>query len=133
MTQIPAQILSEARRRGIELRAVKHRLFFRSPQTVPSELLSAIRTHRAEILEALLHDDSRSISPKGLVDVEKLKAAEAAFTCLDHAPKDVVLCVSHPERDSYWVAYRRTDRTRQGTGDSQADAVMMLEPDEEGS
>ena len=59
------QILSEVRRRGIELQAVGDSLRFRSMQAVPPELLSAIRTHRTELLEMLrLPEDGGQTRPR---------------------------------------------------------------------
>jgi hypothetical protein len=61
------------------------------------------------------------------VGIEKLKEAEEEFTSLDTAPPNVVLCVPDPDHPGYWLAYRRTNRTQQGRGDSQASAVLELE------
>jgi hypothetical protein len=118
------QILSETRRHGIELKAVGDRLLFRPAQDVPPELLSAIRTHKTGLLEllGLPEDDGGRV----VVHVDKLKEAEAGFSCLDVAPLDVVLCVADPEQPGHWVAYRRTNRHQLGRGDSQATAVLAL-------
>ncbi len=62
-------------------------------------------------------------SPAG---IEKLRHAEEDFSSLESAPLNVVLCVADPDCPEHWIAYRRSDRTRQGRGDSQAEAVMDL-------
>ena len=123
------QILSEVRRRGIELQAVGDRLRFRSMQAVPPELLSAIRTHRTELLEMLRlpEDGGQTGTPSAApVGIERLEAAEEEFVHLDVVPLDVVLCIGDPEQPGCWLAYRRMNRTRQGRGDSQATAVLEL-------
>ena len=117
------QILSEVHRRGIELQAAGDKLRLRPSRDVPPDLLSAIRIHRAELLELLgLPED---IDPPG-VAVDKLEKAETDFSCLDTVPLNVVLCVVDPDQPEHWVAYRRPDRNRQGRGDSQAEAVLAL-------
>ena len=132
-----AQILSETRRRGIELKAIGDKLLFRPAQDVPPELLSAIRTNKTELLYLLgLPEDGGRTGTPGVaheniletppVEIEKLREAEAGFSCLDVVPLTVVLCVVDPEQPEHWLAYRRTNRTQQGRGDSQAAAVLEL-------
>lgn len=49
----PAQVLNEARRRGIELRAVGDKLRFRPVKSVTPELLAALREHKPALLALL--------------------------------------------------------------------------------
>jgi hypothetical protein len=120
------QILSETRRRGIELRAEGDRLLFRSAQTVSPELRTSIRRHKAELLELLRRPVAGIRTQSSGVDNDRLKKAEKEFTCLDIAPPNVILCIVHPEQPEYWLAYRRTNRKQQGLGGSQATAVLDL-------
>jgi hypothetical protein len=114
------QILSETRKRGVEFKVAGDRLLFRPAEAVPPELLSAIHSHKAELLELLCTPDPVP------VNIERLKEAEADFSSLDIAPADVVLCIEDPEWPERWLAYRRTNRHEQGRGDSQAAAVLDL-------
>jgi hypothetical protein len=66
-----------------------------------------------------------SIGPRP-IGIQKLRAAEAEFANLDMAPMNVVLCIPHPEHLGHWLAYRRSNRTQQGSGPTQSDAVLTL-------
>ena len=122
---VSAQVISEIRRHGVELRVEGDKLLFRSDRDVPSDLQTSIRTHKAELLQMLRQTESSDLTVGA--DVSKLLEAEAKFSCLDIAPLNVVLCVPDPDHPGYWLAYRRTNRKAQGRGDSQAAAVLELE------
>jgi hypothetical protein len=121
-----AQIFSEARARGIELRATGDRLLFRSAQTVQPKLRAALRANKTELLEILRQQEDAHQKGMPGVDAAKLREVEEGFTCLDTAPFSVVLCIADPDQNGCWLAYRRSDRRQQGRGDSQAEAVLAL-------
>ena len=126
-TLTPSQVLEEARRLGIELKASGDKLLIRCDQTVPEELTAALRGCKAELLDLLRQMDTPHRSE---VNVERLKRAEANSR-MDAAPPDVVLCIPDPDQPDNWLAYRRTNRTLQGCGDTQAVAVLDLAKVEE--
>jgi len=119
MIMTSAQILSDIRQNGIELKVEDAKLLFRSARSVSPDLRAAIRTHKTEIMELLQ-------KPTSPVDLEKLEELEKGFTCLDEAPLSAILCVVHPEQPEWWVAFRRTRREQQGLGSSQSAAVLNL-------
>ena len=120
------QVLSEAIGRGIELRAVGSKLLFRSAYDIPPDLLATISVNKTGLLELLRLPEAVGHTATPRADIQKLKAAEEGFTSLTVAPLNVVLCIEDPELSDHWVAYRRTNRGRQGFGDSQATAVLDL-------
>ena len=80
MTVTATEIIQDLRRRGVQLEAVGDRLRFRPREAVTSDLVEALKQHKAEIISTLTAP-AVPARVRGLEGMDETVAAEICWHC----------------------------------------------------